>query len=408
MATLTTGTRRIKHRHLRHIPLIGGVLLIGATAAHAQTYGTTVVNPFTTQVAQFSTTTTAGSPTFNRPAVARPGITVPTGVSGLGTAVAYFKTGFTPGLTGTYTVQTSGVTYGVDATNLSDYLQSIYQEASTVTPAGITNIVQSYNPPSATGGSYNVSLTGNTNYTFVDHGYYNAADYAANPADGPSFGNATTTILYNNPGSTSTVPDDKTTGPNTSSASQVLTVNDTTTITSFTGITIEGLQQASIGDLTATLSHNGVTVDLFDHTNASPANYNQGSQASFGSGNTYTFALSGMALSAPPDYTVAPSGTYMASGNAATGFDAANAGNTLANFFGQSVGGAWTLSLTDNEAGNGTGGNGSFTGFSFGINGAPTIPAPEPSQYAAFAIGILGLGGLSLRARRSRQALKAS
>lgn len=381
-----------------------------ATAAHAQkTFSTTVVQPFTTAAGSFSTTTTASSPTFDRPAIARGGVTNPTGLSGLGKAVAYATTVYTPTQTGIYTVSDNLSGYGNDGT-ASDYVQSLYTPTFSPT-AGITNIVQSYNPPATSGGSYNINLTAGSNYTFVDHGYYNASDFAANPAHGPSFGNATTSLLFNNPGSQTTIPDASSTtqGQAGAPASQKLTVSDTTIITSFDGITVVGLQHPALGDLTATLSHNGVTVDLFDHTGATSTdphasgNTGQGSQASFNSNNTYTFSLSGADLSAVPSPTGlqpsdAPSGTYKATGNAQGGFDTANVGNSLASFIGQSVSGDWVLTMTDHQPDDA----GSFLGFSFTVN--TPAAAPEPSQYASFAVGLLGLGGLAVRARSRRRA----
>lgn len=380
-----------------------------ATVAHAQkTFSTTVVNPFTTNAGSFSTTTTASSPTFNRPAIVRAGITNPTGLSGLGSAVAYATSVYKATQTGTYSVSQSLTGYGNDGT-ASDYVQSLYTPSFSPT-APLTNIVQSYNPPNTSGGGYNINLTAGSSYTFVDHGYYNASDYAANPAHGPSFGNATTSLLFNNPGSQTVIPDaSRTTQAQPGApASQKLTVSDSTVITSFDGITIVGLTHSALGDLTATLSHNGVTVDLFDHTGATSNNVQmsgtaaQGSGASFNKSNTYTFALSGADLSAVPQPTGvppsdAPSGTYKATGNAQGGFDTANVGNSLASFIGQSVSGDWVLTMTDHEPDD----TGSFLGFSFTVN--TPAAAPEPSQYAAFTIGLLGLGGLALRARRARR-----
>ena len=389
-----------------------GTLLTVAGAAHAQVFGTTVVAPSQVQVAQFSTTTTASSPTFDRPAVGRTGVTIPTGLSGLGNAVAYSDTNtltnsissYAPTSTGTYTVQTSE-NYGVDGTPASDYVQSIY--ANSFNPAkGTTNIVQSFIPTvgSQPINSYNINLSSGTSYVFVDHGYYNATDYAANPADGKSFGTANTTVLYNNPGSTSTIPDATPGG-----VSQTLNVTSTSNISAFNSVTIDGLSQTYLGDLTATLTHNGITVDLFDHTGAnndpnSPGyNYGLGSAAQFSGGN-YTFALSGASLAAVQDFTNASSAvTYQATGNAASGFAPANAGNTLNSFLNQSVFGAWTLNITDSQFDD----SGSFTGFSFGINNNSS-PVPETSTSIGFGLLLLlAAAGQTLSVRRRRAAAAA-
>ncbi len=376
---------------------LGIIAALGAaSSAHAQTYSTTIVAPKQTQVFQFSTTTTTASPTYNRVAIATGfndfSKSTP-GLSGIGSAVAYAtSSAFTPQSTGTYTVSTTAT--GFDP---ADYIQYIYQPAL-VTASPTTGVKYGYFPANTTNsGSYDVSLTGVTPYQFVNAGYYSPSKYPQVPGNGYySEGTATTTVLYDDPGSTAAIPDNSTTG-----VSQMITVADTTIITSFNSITIDGLNHPFIGDLVATLTHTGVngttTVDLFDHVNAnntpgSPGfNYGQGSGASF-DGKNYTFSLAGASLGAVPDFTSAPDGTtYMASGNASGGYDTANAGNTLNSFVGQSAAGVWTLSIKDEQLDD----TGSFTGFSFTLNAAP-----EPSQYAAFAIGLLGLGALALRARR--------
>ncbi len=379
--------------------LAAGLLLAGIATAHAQTYSTTIVAPTQTVVDTFSTTTTPSSPTYNRVAIAA-GLnnytTTTPGLSGIGTAVAYATSpSFVPTATGTYTINTS--TSGFDP---ADYIQYIYQPAlATASPT--TGVQYGYFADNSTNnGSYNVSLTGATAYQFVNAGYYSTNNTNDPQTPGSGFyseGTSNTTVLYDNPGSTSAIPDNSTTG-----ASQTITVTNTNAITTFNSITIDGLSHPFIGDLVATLTHTGAngttTVDLFDHVGAnntpgSPGyNYNQGSSASF-DGNNYTFALSGASLAAVPGGTAAPDGvTYMASGNATTGFDTADANNTLNSFLGQSEAGTWTLSIKDEQLDD----TGSFTGFSFTVNNA----APEPSQYAAFGLGVLGIGALALRARR--------
>lgn len=375
-----------------------------APLVHAATYGTTVVAPTQTQAFQFSTTTTTASPTYNRVAIAA-GLNVygtnnPAASSGIGSAVTYAtSSSFVSGAAGTYTVNTSAT--GFDP---ADYIQYIYQP--TLDPSSAANALKNvkyayYAGNTSNSGSYNVSLTGSTAYQFVDAGYYsNNATYPQIPGNGYySEGTATTTVLYDNPGSTTSVPDNSTTG-----ASQTLTVADATTITDFDSITIDNLTHPFIGDLVATLTHGGVSVDLFDHTGAdnTPSdpnyNYGQGSAASF-DGNNYTFGLTGASLAAVSDFTSAPDGTtYIAAGNAANGFDKANAGKTLSNFIGQSLAGAWTLTLKDEQPDD----TGSFTGFSFNVNQASA--APEPSEWAALGFTAFGIAGLLLRARRRKNA----
>ena len=396
----------MKQRHLIKTGLALSLSLGAAPFARADTFATPIVAPTQVPVFQFTTTTTTASPTYNRAAIAT-GLNIyntnnPAGSSGIGSAVAYAtSSGFVPASTGTYTINESAT--GFDP---ADYIQYIYQPALVPTTAAtaLQGIKYGYYPANATNsGTYNVSLTGATPYQLVNAGYYptnNATTYPQTPGSGYySEGTATTTVLYNNPGSTTSIPDNNA----TTGGTQVLTIgNSTTTISSFNSITIDGLSHPFIGDLVATLSHNGVTVDLFDHTgadnNPSDPNYNygQGSAASF-DGNNYTFSTSGASLASVPDLTSAPDGTtYITSGNAASGFDTANAGNTLNSFVGQSVTGAWTLNIKDEQPDD----TGSFTGFSFNINNDGASAAPEPSEWAALGLSAFGLAGLLLRVRR--------
>lgn len=384
--------------------LFTGTLLAATGAVHAQTYATTVVAPTQVQVFQFSTTTTTSSPTYNRAAITT-GVnalsvystTNPAASSGIGSSVAYATSGsFTPTASGSYTVSTTATGY-----DPGTFIQYVYQPA--LVPTTATTALQGvkygfYNGTATNSGSYNISLTGASPYQFVNTGYYsNDSRYPQVPGNGLySEGTVSTTVVYNNPGSTSFIPDNSPVG-----VSQILNVSSANYVSAFNSITIDGLKHTALGDLTATLSHNGITVDLFDHTGAdnNPAdpgyNYGQGSQAFF-DGKNYTFSLSGASLAAVQDYTNAPDGTtFAAAGNATGGFDTANAANTLNSFLGQTAGGAWTLSIQDRNPDD----IGSFTGFSFNINSAPV---PEASSAVSLALlFVFGAGGL-LYVRRSR------
>ena len=394
--------------------LLSGSLAALAGAAHAQTFSTTIIAPTQVQVLQFSTTTTTASPTYNRVAIAA-GLNVFTGSqasSGIGSAVTYAtSSAYTPTSTGTYTVTTSAS--GFDPTNFIQYIYSPSLNPSTAATAlkGAQYGFFADNTAASTAnasnsGSYNVNLTGGSAYQFVNTGYFsNNATYPQVPGNGYySEGTVNTSVVYNNPGSTSFIPDaTPTTVQNVNTpgkVSQVLNVSNTNYVSAFNSITIDGLSHPELGDLTAILSHNGISVDLFDHTGAvSPTDPNAGlgSFASF-DGNNYTFALSGASLAAIADGATAPDGTtYAASGNAADGFDKANAGNTLNSFLGQTLNGAWTLTLEDGQPDS----VGSFTGFSFGVNSAPV---PESSTGLSFGLllGLVGLGraGQIVLARR--------
>ncbi len=401
--------------------LLSGSLAALTTAAHAQTFATTIVAPTQTQVLQFSTTTTTASPTYNRVAISA-GLNTFTGSqasSGIGSAVAYAtSSSYTAASTGTYTVTTAAS--GFDADNFIQYVYSPSLDPST--PANSLKGAQygfyADNTAASTAnasnsGSYNINLTGGSAYQFVNAGYYsNNATYPQVPGNGfYSEGTVNTTVVYNNPGSTSFIPDATPTtkqGVNTpGKVSQVLNVSSANYITAFNSITIDGLNHPAIGDLTAILSHNGISVDLFDHTGAvssTDPNAGQGSQAAF-DGNNYTFALNGASLAAVQDYTNAPDGvTYAAAGNAVDGFDQADAGKTLNSFLGQTLTGAWTLTLEDSQPND----TGSFTGFSFGVNSSPV---PETSTAISFGLllSLVGLGraGQLVLARRRAAASNA-
>lgn len=394
--------------------LLSGSLVALAGAAHAQTFSTTIVAPF--QVLQFTTTTTTASPTYNRVAVGQ-GLNTFTGSqasSGIGSAVTYATSGtYTPTATTTYTVATSAS--GFDP---NSFVQYIYSPSLDPTTAATARAGAQYgyyaagtsNSGNSNSGSYNVNLTSGSAYQFVNAGFYSPSKYSQVPGSGTDSEGTVATTVFND-GTTTFIPDG-TSGPAATRgtpgvASQTLNVSSANYVSAFNSITIDGLSHPVLGDLTAILSHNGISVDLFDHTGAvSPTdpNLGQGSQASF-DGNNYTFAFSGASLAAVLDGTPAPDGvTYAAAGNAVDGFDAANAGNTLNSFLGQTLSGAWTLTLKDGQPDN----IGSFTGFSFNVGSAPV---PETSTGVSFGLllGLVGLGrvGQLVLARRRRAASNA-
>ncbi len=393
--------------------LLSGSLAALAGAAHAQTFSTTVIAPSQVQVLQFSTTTTTASPTYNRVAIS-PGLNIFNGSqtsSGIGSAVTYATSGsFAPTATGSYTVTTSAS--GFDPANFIQYVYSPSFDPTTAASARAGAQYGFFADNASNSGSYNINLSSGSAYQFVNSGYYSPSKYSQVPGSGTdSEGTVNTTVVYNNPGSTSFIPDD-TPGPAGANGppgvvSQNLNVSSANYVSAFNSITIDGLTHPVIGDLTAILSHNGVSVDLFDHTGGGPndPNYGKGSQASF-DGSNYTFALSGASLAGVPDFTNAPgSVTYAASSNAAAGFDPANAGNTLSSFHGVLLNGGWTLTLEDSQPGD----TGSFTGFSFNVDSAPV---PETSTGVSFGLllSLVGLGraGQLVLARRRTAAAVSS
>lgn len=151
--------------------------------------------------------------------------------------------------------------------------------------------------------------------------------------------------------------------PDNSSAgvSRTITVNDLAglNVGQVNSVTIRGLRHRFAGDLRATLTHQGVSVELF----ARPGPGNDGSFSGAFNGD-YTFALAGADLptALPPSYPssaafgVAP-GTYKAKGN-------------FGNFAGLLANGDWTLRIADEDPT----ATGYFTGFEFNVVAAANVP----------------------------------
>ena len=373
--------------------------LLGLTgAAHpvaAQTtadYSTKVVNPFYVVEDQYTVTTDASSPTFNRPAVARTGTTTTfSNVSGLGTAVAYGTHSFTATQDATYKISTTTSGYG-NIGGASNFLQLIYAPSFDPTDP-LKNAGLAYIPTGDTA-EYTLGL-GQGSYDFVNAGYYNATD--TDPTH-DSLGTSTTTISRLDNGSTTFVPD-ASTRVVIGQASQTLHVSDAGTLSSFNSFSFVGLQDDSIGDLTATLTHNGISVNLFDQPDqfATPDNF--GYLAAFDSSQTYTFTHScaaqenvarGTVDSYAPDQEAAYfpmiGGNYQSLG-------------ALSAFYGTSLTGDWTLTMQDNQVGD----TASFLGFSFNASSVAPVPEASTGVSLAMACGLLGFVVL-LKRRKSATA----
>ena len=374
--------------------------LLGLTAAAhpaaAQTtadYSTKVVNPFYVVEDQYTVTTDASSPTFNRPAVARTGTTTTfSNLSGLGTAVAYGSHSFTASQTATYKISTTTSGYG-NVGGASNFLQLIYAPSFDPTDP-LKNAGLAYIPTGDTA-EYQVELGPNKNtdpkgneinpngtFTFVNAGYYNATD--PDPTH-DSLGTSTTTISRLDNGSTTFVPDASTRGV-IGQASQTLHVSSAGTLTSFNSFSFAGLQQNGIGDLTATLTHDGISVNLFNQPDqfATPDNF--GALAAFDPSQTYTFTDNGADLATVARDTV----DSYAPDKEATYFPLIG-GNyqslgALSAFYGTSLAGDWTLSVKDNQVGD----SASFLGFSFNASSAAPVPEASTGVSLAMACGLLG------------------
>lgn len=366
-------------------------LAVSIYPAYAQTtqdYSTQVTKPFYTTVGEFSVTTDVNSPTFNRPSVSRPGATSTfSNLSGLGTAVAYGAQGFTTADDATYRITTT--TTGYDPQN---FLQLIYEPtfdpANPLTNAAFASI------PAGTDLQYSVNIPANKQFTIVNTGFYNAVDNAAGHI---STGTSITQIEELNNGSTTFIPDANTQGKH-GVATQTLNIASTGTISSFNSFSFAGLQHDAVGDLKATLSHDGIRVTLFDQPDTPAIGDNFGSLAAFNSTQKYTFAdhgadLAKVARATVDSYAADPSvdyfpifgGTYKSK-------------YSLSAFDGTDVTGDWTLTAVDNQIGN----TGSFAGFSFN---ATTNAVPEASTGISLIIGCGLLGLLFVKHHRRCAAL---
>lgn len=375
------------------IPLALLALTGGARPALAQVtqdYSTTIIAPFYANVASFDTTTTTSSPTFTRPGIFLGTVTPPPlGPSGIGTAVGYATHDFTPTDNNQYRVTTI-IDSGYAANNTagtSNLVQVLYHDSFDPTDKTYANASLAYNPPGSVG-SYVTSLTAGTKYTFVNGGRYNATD--TNPAHN-SLGTVTTKVDEYNAGTTMNIPQADYLGT-TQAITQTLTLAGGGAINSFNSFTIVGLQDTAVGDLTAMLTHNGVTVSLFDQ----PANGGFGALASFNGSQTYKFADTGAdlptaalnAVNAGGQYADAfplPGGTYKSLGR-------------LAAFNGDTMAGDWTLKVVDNTNGSA----GSFLGFSFNATStSAAAPVPEASTWIGLGMGCLALTLLAVKRRRT-------
>ncbi len=359
--------------------------------AQSKDYSTPIVRPFYTNVANFSTTTTTASPTFTRPAINLGGVTnAPLGPSGIGTSVGYAVQSYTAADSNQYRVtNTISSGYAVTASS-SNLVQVLYTGAFDPTDKTFANAQLAYNPGGATG-SYTTNLDAGQAYTFVNGGRYNSTQTGAQN----SLGSVTTNIDEYNAGSTQAIPQADTL-QNPGVVSQTLTLSGGGPVTSFNSIFIAGLNQTYLGGLTATLTHNGVSVNLFNQTGANPSNYNQGSSANF-SGDYY-FSDSGLDLAAAAAAQEPPIGSFADPGTVAGGqTNTYKSLGSLSAFQGLSLSGDWTLSLKDSDQGD----DGSFLGFSFNAGSPNPAAVPEASTWVSTGLGCFVLGLMAVKRRRA-------
>ena len=297
----------------------------------------------------FSDTLNGGTGnTFTRPSVPTTPNTIPTTLST--TKNDYYDAR-------TFTVPTSGV-YNIDAvSNLTgtdpfgkwDDLVVLYN--GPFNPASpLSNAIAANDAVHLFGsdaGFRNISLTAGTQYTlvvtgstFAQFGTYHASVYTGGGEYPPI------------------IPDNSATG-----LAATNNVTDTFTVLGLNSVTITGLYHPRAGDLLATLSHGGVSIELTDRVNRTTATATGSSALFFGD---YTFAPNGSDLGAAATGT--PAGgidftqTYLPFLNGTVGQSSMLTGDFTA-FNGQSVAGNWTLTVADRNAGS----VGYFSGFQFNV-----------------------------------------
>ncbi|HRK22223.1 MAG TPA: PEP-CTERM sorting domain-containing protein [Fimbriimonadaceae bacterium] len=175
-------------------------------------------------------------------------------------------------------------------------------------------------------------------------------------------------------------------GANTAGATLTITLNVSgnagATIASLDLAGILGLSHTWMGDLVATLEHEGVVIDLMDR------NYRT---TTGGSGGNLILNGDYMFNEGGPNMTGAtvPSGTYGRHANA--GFGSSAATGTYADLVGKPLDGDWILRITDHWTAD-TGNAGGLR-----IVGSANPPVPEPAT-----LTVLGLGAFAALRRRRK------
>ena len=295
----------------------------------------------------YSNTLNAGTGTlFTRPLVGTP----PTGFSTSTTAKSdyYDAKTFTVPTTGAYNIDVVSNPTGRDIYGKWDDFVVLYQGA--FDPASLTNAIASNDTIHLFGpdaGLRNVNLTAGTTYTLVTTG----SSYS-------QFGSYHASVYSGGGDYPPAIPDNNATG-----LSATNTISDTFTALGLNSVTITGLYHPHAGDLLATLSHGGVTIELIDRVGRATTTTTGSSALLFGD---YTFAPGGSDLGAAA--TAATSGgidatlPYAPYLNGTPGQSSTLTGDFAA-FNGKSVSGPWTLTVADRNPVY----VGYFSGFSFNV-----------------------------------------
>ncbi|MEH6757967.1 MAG: PEPxxWA-CTERM sorting domain-containing protein [Parasphingorhabdus sp.] len=160
---------------------------------------------------------------------------------------------------------------------------------------------------------------------------------------------------------------------NNSSNSSTVNVAATGNVTGIS-VTLRGFVHTWVGDLIASLTHGGVTTQLFSRPGV-PASF-------FGSGSdlvgTYSFSDGGGSLFQ----------TFANQGNSAVAPGSYSPLEAFSAFNGLSANGDWTLSVSDNAVGD----QGFLGAFTLNVNSVGAVP--EPATWALLLLGFFGIGGM--------------
>ena len=288
-------------------------------------------------------------PTFSRPA---PGVP-PTALSG-NTGIYYDAHPFTVPTTGVYNFDAVSDTV-LPWDDFVTLYQNSFNPASPLTNAIAAN--DSVHLAGSDAGLRNLQLTAGTPYIMV------ASGFSFNQF-GAYHGN-----LYTGGGEyPPVIPDAIAAG-----ISATLTAPDHFSVAGLSSVTITGLYHPHLGDLTATLSHNGVSIEIFDRVNRTTTS-GAGAASAF-NGQDYTFEPAsaggrdlGAAAAAAGSGAIDPAAAYAPFLNGTAGQSSMLTGDFTA-FNGMSVNGDWTLNIADLSASY----RGYFSGFKFRVtpSGAP-------------------------------------
>ena len=315
-------------------------LLVTGGAANSD-YGdyTATVAPVTVYPAllNYADATTLGTgPTFNRPVPN--GSNSPTSLSASGTAVYYQAHSF---------VAPKTDSYGFTSTPLVpanwDTVYVLY--SGTFDPMNpLLNAVIA-----SDGTTFSASLTAGTTYILVTTGFSNS-----------DYGTFRNRILLGSATYPPTIPDNDPDG-----LIATLHVSDSFAVSALDKVTVTGLQHGWAGDLLATLTHNGVTVELFDRLGATTFG-SLGSSSDF-SGD-YSFTLNGDDLLAAAAVSPISTETSFVPYLNGTAGESGSSTATFADFAGRNAQGDWILKIADRAASI----TGTYTGFRLTLESEPS------------------------------------